>query len=96
MPNFKDKIAKWNLQPDLDTLRQSDGKFYLLPGLHEDAWPDYSLAVRTDILQQLNLQIPKTWDELHTVLKAMKARLPRLVPVLGPVEQAATRAAATC
>src|SRR6185437_15709309 len=26
MPNFQDKVAKWNLQGDLDTLRQADGK----------------------------------------------------------------------
>src|SRR5690348_6420889 len=28
MPNFRDKVAKWNLQGDLDSsLRQADGKF---------------------------------------------------------------------
>ena len=58
MPNFKEKIAKWNLQADLDQLRQADGKFYLLPGLHEDVWLDYSLAMRTDILTKLNLAVP--------------------------------------
>ncbi|MFJ6194754.1 extracellular solute-binding protein [Micromonospora sp. NPDC092111] len=80
MPNLKDKIDKWRLQPELDTLRQSDGKFYLLPGVHEKPWHDYSLAVRTDILQQLNLAVPKTWDELYTVLKAMKAKYPDTYP----------------
>ncbi|MEE6259759.1 ABC transporter substrate-binding protein [Plantactinospora sonchi] len=80
MPNFKDKMEKWNLKADIDTLRQSDGKFYILPGLHENVWPDYSLAVRTDILEELNLQIPKSWDELYTVLKAMKARYPDQYP----------------
>ena len=91
MPNFKDKIAKWNLEPDIDTLRQEDGKFYLLPGLHEKPWQDYSLAVRTDILEQLGPAVPKTWDELYTVLKAMKAAYPDVVPVLRPVEQAHAR-----
>jgi putative aldouronate transport system substrate-binding protein len=80
MPNFKDKIAKWNLQGDLDGLRAEDGKFYLLPGVHEDVWLDYSLAVRTDILTKLNLAVPSTWDELHTVLKAMKTAYPNLYP----------------
>ena len=80
MPNFKDKIAKWKLEPDLASLRQADGKFYLLPGIHEDVWIDYSLAVRTDILDQLGLQIPKTWDDLRTVLKAMKAAYPGSYP----------------
>ncbi len=81
MPNFKDKVAKWNLGPDLDTLRQSDGRFYLLPGLHEGYWVEYSLAMRTDILEELGLQIPTTWDELHTVLKAMKAKYPDQYPM---------------
>jgi putative aldouronate transport system substrate-binding protein len=80
MPNFKAKIEKWNLKGDIDSMRQSDGKFYLLPGIHEDVWLDYSLAVRTDILQKLNLQIPKTWDDLYTVLKAMKAAYPGQYP----------------
>ncbi|MDG4798098.1 extracellular solute-binding protein [Micromonospora sp. WMMD1082] len=80
MPNFKDKIEKWNLAPELDTRRQEDGKFYLLPGVHEKPWHDYSLAVRTDILEELNLEIPKTWDELYTVLKAMKAKYPNVYP----------------
>ncbi|WP_433533029.1 extracellular solute-binding protein [Micromonospora sp. CA-263727] len=80
MPNLKDKIEKWNLKPEMDTLRQEDGKYYLLPGLHEKPWQDYSLAVRTDIMEELNLEIPRTWDELYTVLKAMKAKYPDVYP----------------
>jgi len=76
MPNLQDKLSKWNLQPEINTLRQADGKFYLLPGVHEKAWHDYSMVVRTDILEQLNLEVPKTWDEFYTVLKAMKASNP--------------------
>src|SRR5690242_15509850 len=66
MPNFQDKIKKWNLQGDLDQYRAQDGKLYVLPGLHEQAWVDYSLAVRTDIVQKLGLSIPKTWDDVYT------------------------------
>ncbi|WP_377267969.1 extracellular solute-binding protein [Peterkaempfera sp. SMS 1(5)a] len=80
MPNFKAKVAKWNLQGDLDTLRQEDGRFYVLPGLHEDIWIDYSLAVRTDILEKLNLKVPETWDDVHAMLTAMKAAHPDIYP----------------
>ncbi|SHM34834.1 ABC transporter substrate-binding protein [Actinacidiphila paucisporea] len=73
MPNFKDKVARWNLQGDVDTLRQDDGKYYVLPGLHQDVWIDYSFAIRTDVLDELGLQIPKTLDDLHSVLTAIKA-----------------------
>ncbi|MEV4386744.1 extracellular solute-binding protein [Micromonospora sp. NPDC049580] len=80
MPNLQDKISRWNLKPELDGRRQEDGKFYLLPGLHEKPWQDYSLAIRTDILAELHLTAPKTWDELYTVLKAMKAKYPNVYP----------------
>ncbi|MFF3855373.1 extracellular solute-binding protein [Micromonospora sp. NPDC002575] len=80
MPNFKDKIDKWGLKPEIDTLRQSDGKFYLLPGLHEKPWQEYTVAVRTDILDELKQPVPKTWDDLYTVLKAMKAKYPNSYP----------------
>ncbi|MGI5213467.1 ABC transporter substrate-binding protein [Plantactinospora sp. CA-290183] len=80
MPNLKDKISRWGLQPEMNTLRQADGKFYLLPGLHEKPTHDYSLAVRTDILDELDLEIPKTWDEVYSMLKAMKAAHPDTFP----------------
>lgn len=80
MPHFKDKIAKWNLEPEIDTLRQADGKFYLLPGLHERPWQDYTLAVRADILEQLNIEIPKTWDDVYNMLKEMKKAYPDSYP----------------
>ncbi|WP_433650424.1 extracellular solute-binding protein [Micromonospora zamorensis] len=80
MPNLKDKIAKWNLKPEIDNLRQSDGKFYLLPGMHEKPTQDYTVLVRTDIMQELNLAVPKTWDDFYTVLKAMKAKYPNVYP----------------
>ena len=76
MPNYSDQIKKWKLDPDIDSMRQDDGKYYLLPGLHESVWKDYSLAVRTDILQKLNLTVPKTWDDLLNVLRAMKTIIP--------------------
>jgi putative aldouronate transport system substrate-binding protein len=80
MPNFKDQLAKWNLQGDIDARRQDDGKYYLLPGLHEDVWKDYSLAVRTDILQKLNIPVPQTWDDVLNMLRAMKAAYPGQYP----------------
>ncbi|MFI6128231.1 extracellular solute-binding protein [Micromonospora sp. NPDC051141] len=80
MPHFAEKLEKWNLKPEMDTLRQEDGKFYLLPGLHEKPWQEYTLAVRTDILEQLGVPSPTTWDEVYTMLKAMKAAHPDVHP----------------
>lgn len=81
MPNYRDKIAKWNLQGDVETLVQDDGKYYVLPGLHQDVWVDYTFAIRTDILDELGLQMPQTLDDLHNVLKAMKAAHPDSYPM---------------
>ncbi|ONI84674.1 sugar ABC transporter substrate-binding protein [Saccharothrix sp. ALI-22-I] len=81
MPHFKEKIEKWKLQPELNTLRQADGKFYLLPGVHEAVWQDYTLAFRTDELTRLGLSAPKNWDEVYTVLKAIKAAHPDSYPL---------------
>jgi putative aldouronate transport system substrate-binding protein len=81
MPNFQARIAKWGLEANIDTLRQADGKFYLLPGLHEDVWQDYTLAMRTDVLAQLGLQAPTNWDELRDVLAAIKRAYPDSYPL---------------
>ncbi|KAB8131059.1 extracellular solute-binding protein [Gracilibacillus oryzae] len=80
MPHYQDKVAKWEIEPFLDGLRQQDGKYYVLPGLHENVWPDYSLAIRTDILEELGLEEPKTWEELEVVLEEMKKAYPESTP----------------
>ena len=49
MPNFTAFVNKYNMGPDLDTIRQSDGKFYRLPGMHQAALQDYTIMVRDDI-----------------------------------------------
>ncbi|WP_031515975.1 extracellular solute-binding protein [Streptomyces sp. NRRL F-5123] len=81
MPNYQDKIKRWNLQGDVETVVQDDGKYYVLPGLHEDVWVDYTFAIRTDILDELGLQMPKTLDDLYNVLKAMRAAHPDKYPL---------------
>lgn len=80
MPNYQDKVRKWKLEPELDSIRQSDGKYYLLPGLHEKPKAGYSLAFRTDVLDKLGLALPETWDQVYDVLKALKAEYPDKYP----------------
>ncbi|GGR70353.1 sugar ABC transporter substrate-binding protein [Streptomyces humidus] len=80
MPNFLDKVRKWKLEPELDSIRQSDGKYYLLPGLHEKVKSGYSLSFRTDVLEQLGLNLPTTWDQVYDVFKAIKAEHPDKYP----------------
>jgi putative aldouronate transport system substrate-binding protein len=80
MPNFRDKVRKWKLEPELDSIRQSDGKYYLLPGLHEKVKSGYSLSFRTDVLDKHGLALPTTWDEVYDVLKALKEEYPGKYP----------------
>nr|WP_206328368.1 extracellular solute-binding protein [Streptomyces sp. S3(2020)] len=80
MPNYQDKVKKWQLEPELDSIRQSDGKYYLLPGLHEKVKSGYSLSFRTDVLDRLGLALPETWDEVYDVLKALRAEYPDKYP----------------
>jgi putative aldouronate transport system substrate-binding protein len=80
MPNYQDKVKKWQLEPELDSIRQSDGKYYLLPGLHEKVKSGYSLSFRTDTLEKLGLALPETWDQVYDVLKALKSEYPDKYP----------------
>lgn len=80
MPNFKDKLEKWDMESELEGLRQEDKKYYVLPGLHEAVWPDYTLIVRTDIFEKHNIAIPTTWDELYTAMKQLKQEYPDVTP----------------
>ncbi|SDZ56109.1 putative aldouronate transport system substrate-binding protein [Evansella caseinilytica] len=80
MPNYQDKVEKWDIEPFLEDLRQENGKYYVLPGIHENVWPDYSLAVRTDILEELGLEVPDTWEEFEVMLEKMKEAYPDIFP----------------
>ncbi|MEV0175608.1 extracellular solute-binding protein [Streptomyces sp. NPDC050803] len=81
MPNYRDKVKKWQLEPELDSIRQSDGKYYLLPGLHERVKSGYSLSFRTDVLDKHGLALPTTWDEVYDVLKALRSEYPDKYPL---------------
>lgn len=76
MPHFQEKVEKWGMEKELDGLRQEDGKFYVLPGLHETVRHDYTLALRYDIWEENNLEIPDTWEDLYESLKALKEVYP--------------------
>ena len=77
MPNFQAKVEEWELAPELDTLRQEDGKYYLLPGILEELRFDYTLAVRNDVFEAAGADTqPETWDDLRESFAAVKAAHP--------------------
>ena len=78
LPNFMDKVEKWGLQEELDRLRQADGKFYVLPGLHENPKPSYSVAIRGDWWDDAGLENPTTWAEFADQLEVIKEEHPEI------------------
>lgn len=82
MPNFEQKIADWDLDEQLDQLRQEDGKYYVLPGLREQQRPQYSYAVRKDIWDELGLTLePDTFDEFADQLATVREAYPDAWPL---------------
>lgn len=81
MPNLSEKIDKWELEANFEGLRQADGEFYVLPGVHEDVWQDYTVAIRTDVMDELGLEDPKDWNEFREVLTAIKKAHPDSYPL---------------
>jgi putative aldouronate transport system substrate-binding protein len=81
MPNFSRQVKEWGLEDEINTYKQKDGKYYLLPGLHEILTPDYGIAMRTDILEKNNIPLPNTWDEMYEALKKLKQLYPDTYPL---------------
>ncbi len=81
MPNYSARYRDWNMASDVATHVQADGKYYVLSGFHEEKRYEYSFAVRSDILEELNIDSPKTIDEFYDMLKAMKAAYPDSYPL---------------
>jgi putative aldouronate transport system substrate-binding protein len=80
MPNYSKKVKDWGLEGDLKQITQGEGKYYVLPGLHEKPKYDYSFAIRKDILDKEGLKLPTSYDELYDVLKKLKAKYPDVYP----------------
>jgi len=93
MPHYMDKVEKWDLEADLDQMRQEDGKYYVFPGFREEPRAEYSFAVRSDIWEELGLSLePATFDELRDQLRTVKEAYPDVYPMTdrwsanGPLE----------
>ena len=86
MPHFRRYVAEWELEDMLDTLRQADGKHYLMPGLQEVWVPAFSLVIRKDVWDEVGVGTPRTWDEVREGLRAIKKEHPDAVPLADGLE----------
>ncbi|ACZ29408.1 extracellular solute-binding protein family 1 [Xylanimonas cellulosilytica DSM 15894] len=73
LPNFKQKVEEWELQDELDTHRQDDGKYYILPGLRQSPDVQYSVCINDDLWSQAGItEDPATWDAFAEDLAKVK------------------------
>ncbi|MGQ7788401.1 ABC transporter substrate-binding protein [Nesterenkonia sp. K-15-9-6] len=80
MPHFTDKLERWELQEEFDQLRQEDGKAYILPGLREDPFHNWSVAIRDDIWADMGFEDPETWEEFQDQLEQISEEHPEMTP----------------
>lgn len=80
MPNFTAYIKEHNLQGELDKLRLSNGKYYILPGYQRKIQVQQWIY-RRDIFEKNNLDAPKTYDELFDSLVLLKEIYPDSTPI---------------
>ena len=78
MPNFYNFYNDYDMEADINTILQEDGKFYRLPGMKETALQDYTLLIRDDIFKAAGYDVTTleddwTWDEFADILIDVKA-----------------------
>lgn len=84
MPNFKSLIEKIDLKPDLDNIKESDGKFYALPvNTFTKKFQPQTWMVRKDVFDKEGIKIPATTDEMYEAAKALKAKYPDTYPIIN-------------
>lgn len=77
MPNYQKCVEDWGMEADLKAKYQSDGKYYVLPGLWESADAGYSYIIRKDLFEAAGInveELQKTWtyDDWAEALKKVK------------------------
>lgn len=72
MPHYQDRVEKWGLEEELDTLRYLDGKYYVLPGIHENVHYDFSMKYNKTVFDEHGIEEPESWDELRSALEVLR------------------------
>ncbi len=80
-PNFNARVKEFGLEDVVDLLKLKDGKRYYMPALFDIPFYDGGLILREDLLKKYNLAVPKTFDDLYTVLKVFKQHDPSSYPL---------------
>jgi putative aldouronate transport system substrate-binding protein len=76
MPNLSGKITGWDLEDEIENIREMDGKFYVLPGFSKEMSGNLGFGVRKDVFDKYRIALPDTYEELFEAL----AKIKRLSP----------------
>lgn len=77
MPNYMKCVEDWNMQEDLKQKYQSDGKYYVLPGMWETGGGGYAYIIRKDIFEAAGVDVAEleknwTYDGFYEACKKVK------------------------
>lgn len=77
MPNYMKAVEEWDMENDLNEIVRSDGKYYRLPGMWEQAAGGYSLMIRKDIFEAAGIDVEEfektaTWEDWYEAFKIVK------------------------
>lgn len=90
-PNLAAKIEAYDIEDEIENWRTKDGSLYGLPFMNEKDMYNTCPAIRMDVLEKYNLEVPTTFDELYTVLKTVKENEPDSLPMANHNGEASLR-----
>lgn len=73
MPYYSQRIEEWEMDDELDNMRQLDGNYYRLPGIQEIVRHEYSLVINQTVFDEHGLETPETWDDVRSALEVLHA-----------------------
>ncbi len=80
MPNFQAYSQNNNVEADIEKLKLSDGKYYILPGFQRPIQVQQWIY-RKDLFEKHGIKTPETYDELFEGLVILKEFYPESTPI---------------
>ncbi|WP_019640456.1 hypothetical protein [Paenibacillus fonticola] len=77
MPNYMKAVKDWGMEEDLKAKLKEDGKYYVLPGMWENAAGGYSYIIRKDVFEAAGVDVEGqqgnwTYEDFYEAMKKVK------------------------